>query len=128
MDSFYFIILAIAVLILILMLSVIGWMMTKNVEVQQFPGITTTCPDYWTIDSATGKCVRPAAGQRNSGSADLTSAVMADTAKTPGGTSNDFDSNAAGWSATGDPICAKKKWATTYGVNWDTITNSSKLC
>lgn len=113
MDSFYFIILAIAIMILILVLSVIGWMMTKSVESQQFPGVTTTCPDYWTIDSA-GKCVRPAAGQRNRGSAELTS--------------NSFDPNDADWSAAGDPICAKKKWATTYGVNWDTITNSSIVC
>ena len=127
MDSFYFIILAIAILILILMLSVIGWMMTKNVEAQQFPGVTTTCPDYWTIDDQ-GRCVRPTTGNRNMGSADLTAAVMADTTKTPGGTSTSFDPNDAGWSASGDSICTKKKWATTYGVNWDTIVNSSKLC
>ena len=126
MDSFYFIILAIAILILILMLSVIGWMMTKNVEVQQFPGITTTCPDYWTIDS-NGKCVRPGPTERNYGSDELTTAIS-DSTKTPGGESNHFDSNAAEWSASADPICAKKKWATTYGVKWDTITNSSIVC
>jgi hypothetical protein len=127
MDSFYFIILAIAVLILIMVLAVVGWMMTKNVAVQKFPGITTTCPDYWTI-SPDGKCVRPDEGRRNRGSALLTSAILADKTKTPGGTATSFDSNDAGWSKSGDSICAKKKWATTYGVNWDTVVNSSTVC
>ena len=126
MDSFYFIILAIAVVVLIMVLAVIGWMMTKNVAAQTFPGITTTCPDYWTVD-ATGKCVRPDAGQRNRGSADLDTAIS-DTSLTPGGTSNSFDPNDAGWSKSGDSVCAKKKWATTYGLNWDTVINSSVLC
>lgn len=126
MDSFYFIILAIAVLILILVLAVIGWMMTKNVAVQKFPGITTTCPDYWTI-STDGKCVRPNVGQRNRGS-DKLDTDMADATKTPGGSATSFDSNDAGWSKSGDSICAKKKWATTYGVNWDTVVNSSTVC
>lgn len=127
MDSFYFIILAIAILILILVLSVIGWMMTKNVESQKFPGITTTCPDYWTINE-TGKCVRPTgANDRNRGKSEL-DAAMADQSKTPGGTATSFDPNDAGWSASGDPICTKKKWAQTYGVNWDTVTNSSIVC
>jgi len=126
MDSFYFIILAIAILILILVLAVVGWMMTKNVAVQKFPGITTTCPDYWTI-STKGKCVRPNVGQRNRGSPDL-DAAMTDTQKTPGGSANSFDSNDAGWSKSSDSICAKKKWATTYRVNWDTVVNSSTAC
>jgi hypothetical protein len=126
MDSFYFIILAIAIVILILVLAVIGWMMTKNVQSQKFPGITTTCPDFWTIDG-TGKCVRPNAGERNRGLASLDS-VISDKTKTPGGAANSFDSNDAGWSANGDPICMKKKWATTYGVNWDTVTNSNAVC
>lgn len=119
MESFYFIILAIAIVILILVLAVIGWMMTKNVQSQKFPGITTTCPDYWTIDE-TGKCVRPGPTQMNYGTVDLT--------KTPGGAVNSFDPNDAGWSKSGDSICAKKTWANDYGVKWDTVVNSSVVC
>jgi hypothetical protein len=126
MESFYFIILAIAIVILILVLAVIGWMMTKNVQSQKFPGITTTCPDYWTIDE-TGKCVRPSATQINYGSTTLSTAIS-DTSKTPGGAANSFDSNDAGWSKSGDPICAKKKWANDYEIKWDTVTNSNVAC
>ena len=126
MDSFYFIILAIAIVILILVLAVIGWMMTKNVQSQKFPGITTTCPDYWTIDE-TGKCVRPSATQMNYGSTTLTNAIS-DTKLTPGGTATSFDPNDAGWSTNGDPICEKKKWANDYGVKWDTVVNSNVAC
>lgn len=119
MDSFYFIILAIAIVILILVLAVIGWMMTKNVQSQKFPGITTTCPDYWTIN-ADGTCKRPDATQMNYGTVDLT--------KTPGGTATSFDPNDAEWSTNGDPICEKRKWANLYGVKWDTVVNSSVVC
>ena len=126
MDSFYFIILAIAIVILILVLAVIGWMMTKNVQSQKFPGITTTCPDFWTIDG-TGKCVRPGATKMNYGSGDLSTAIN-DTKLTPGGAVNSFDPNDAGWSKSGDPICEKRKWANLYGVKWDTVVNSSVVC
>ena len=130
MDSFYFIILAIAIVILILVLAVIGWMMTKNVQSQKFPGITTTCPDYWTIDG-TGKCERPSSEQRNYGSDTLTSDIS-DPTKTPGGAAGGaaglFDPNHSDWSNSGDPICAKKKWANDYGVKWDTVVNSNVAC
>lgn len=126
MDSFYFIILAIAIVILILVLAVIGWMMTKNVQSQKFPGITTTCPDYWTID-AEGKCVRPGATQMNYGSTTLT-ADISDKKKTPGGVANSFDPNHPDWSKSGDPICEKRKWANDYGVKWDTVVNSNVAC
>jgi len=126
MDSFYFIILAIAIVILILMLSVIGWMMTKNVESQKFPGITMTCPDYWTINE-TGKCVRPTGvNDRNRGTWDRSKTD--DFKEAYDSLTDAFDPNAAVWSASGDPICTKKKWAQTYGVNWDTVTNSSITC
>ena len=126
MDSFYFIILAIAIVILILVLAVIGWMMTKNVQSQKFPGITTTCPDFWTIN-ADGTCKRPDAGQINRGSTSLDSAIS-DTNLTPGGALNSFDPNNAEWSKSGDPICEKRKWANLYGVKWDTVVNSSVVC
>lgn len=123
MDSFYYIILAIAILILILVLAVIGWMMTENVKTQEFPGVTTTCPDFWEITTDNGKqmCKRPDAGKRNRGS-------DTDIDKTPGWNSatTSFDTNAAEWSSSGDAICAKKAWAIKYGINWDTI--NSKNC
>ena len=131
MESFYFIILAIAVVILILVLAVIGWMMTKNVEVQKFPGITTTCPDYWTI-TADGKCMRPNVGQRNRGvwSKDVDSTKPDEFLTTIGvdSTGTSFDSSHADWSKTGDHICTKKKWAQSYGIKWDTVINSSVAC
>jgi hypothetical protein len=121
MESFYFIILAIAVVILILVLAVIGWMMTQNVNVQAFPGITNTCPDYWTITSD-GKCTRPDAGNRNRGNEDTTTIKFSDT---PGVSGTTFDPTNSGW---GTDICKKKKWAQTFGVNWDTVTNSNTAC
>ena len=131
MDSFYFIILAIAVVVLILVLAVIGWMMTKNVESQTFPGITTSCPDFWTVstDAVTGKtqCMRPIANKMNRGLPTLDN-DMSNKELTPGGSSTSFDPNDPGWSKSGNSVCGKKKWATTYGENWDTVVNSSIAC
>ncbi len=131
MESFYFIILAIAIVILILILSVIGWMMTKNVSVQKFPGITNTCPDYWTID-VEGNCQRPSVGKMNRGTWNIANTSPAtdeftDATKTPGsnGTGTAFNSSDSGW---GVDICKKQKWAQTYGVKWDTVTNSNAVC
>jgi transcription initiation factor TFIID subunit TAF12 len=124
MESFYFIILAIAIVILILILSVIGWMMTKNVSVQKFPGITNTCPDYWTID-VEGKCQRPDVGKMNRGTWSATADEFTDATKTPGTSEIAFNSSDNGW---GVDICKKQKWAQTYGVKWDTITNSNAVC
>jgi len=65
-DSFYLIILSVAVFILILALGFTGWMLSKQNDQIDFPNITATCPDFWTID-ATENCVQPTVGNFNYG-------------------------------------------------------------
>lgn len=56
--SFQKIVLIVAIVILILTLSVIGYMMYTTARNTTFPPLTGTqrCPDQWTFDSANNRC------------------------------------------------------------------------
>jgi len=115
-DSFYTMVVGIAVVILILVLAFLGWTMSKQRDTDNFPKLQTTCPDFWGV--ADGKCIQPEQGQVNSGDVDAKK-------KAHGFSENKFDFANSGWSAGGNAVCAKKKWANSHGINWDTVTNAN---
>ena len=120
-DSFYTTVLTIAVVVLILVLAFLGWTMSKQKDTDNFPKLQTTCPDFWSIDNnVTGNtyCIQPEQGKVNSGSADAVN-------NAPGFKDGKFDFANSGWSAGGNAVCAKKKWANSHGINWDTVTNAN---
>ena len=120
-NSFYTIVLSIAVVVLILVLAFLGWTMSKQKETDNFPKLQTTCPDYWSIDNNVAGntyCIQPSPGQVNYGSADASKDA-------PGFVNGKFDFANSGWSAGGNAVCAKKKWANSHGINWDTVTNAN---
>jgi len=119
--GFYTIVVAIAAIILILVLAFLGWTMSKQRRTDNFPKLQTACPDYWEITDADGKtyCKQPLQTQVNSGD------VKASSPDTPGFAEGKFDFTNAGWSAGGNAVCAKKKWANSHGINWDTVTNAN---
>ena len=128
-DSFYLIILSVAVFILILALGFSGWMLSKQNDQINFPNITTTCPDFWTIDE-TGNCVQPnAADKFNYGSSNiLSNYVKLGTSGTPGPVPGktdtaSFDSKNAAWGSGKTGVCNKRKWSTNNNIQWDTVTN-----
>jgi hypothetical protein len=114
-DSFYLIVLSVAIFILIVALGFVGWMLSRQNDQVKFPSITTTCPDFWKIDDK-GNCVRPSEGNFNRGT------IATD--KTPGydKDSSSFNFGSA-WGSGDVSICKKKKWADNSGVKWDTVTN-----
>jgi hypothetical protein len=143
-DSFYLIVLSIAVIILIIALGFMGWMLSHQKDDIKFPGITTTCPDFWTISQDGKRCEQPAIPNFNRGTIAPASGVSTnvfDAYKKPGTTTwgsvpgksaaalagsytiNSFDSNDMGWGSGNEAICNKKKWATDNKINWDTVTN-----
>lgn len=116
-DSFYLIVLSVAIFILIVALGFVGWMLSRQNDQVKFPSITTTCPDFWKIDDK-GNCVRPSDGNFNRG----TSNISAD--KVPGYIKGESAFNpGAAWGSGDAAICKKKKWADNSGVKWDTVTN-----
>lgn len=142
-DSFYLIVLSIAIIILIITLGFMGWMLSHQKDQIKFPGITNTCPDFWAID-ANGSCVRPAATHFNHGDNSKSGAVQDDAVtnnilksyKPPGASKwanvpgidsavspTKFNSMDGAWGSSNDGICNKRKWAMDNGVRWDTVTN-----
>ena len=123
-DSFYTTVLTIAVVVLILVLAFLGWTMSKQKETDNFPKLQTSCPDFWKIekDGAKTYCVQPIAGQVNSGD---DKSNYNGVAIAPGFENGKFDFANSGWSAGGNAVCAKKKWANSHGINWDTVTNAN---
>jgi hypothetical protein len=118
LTNFYSLTVTIAIIILILALAFVGWTMSKSKDIVKFPQLQNTCPDNWTIN-VNGHCMQPDQGKLNYGN------TMASS--TPGLSSDkkSFDPNDAGWSASENAACAKKKWASDLGIAWDTITNAN---
>ena len=134
-DSFYLIILSVAVFILILALGFSGWMLSKQNDQIDFPNITATCPDFWTISEDKDKlyCEQPDSGNFNYGKDDdiLTGGYVklgtsGTSSPVPGINEIDdtsFDSKHADWGSGKEAICNKRKWATENKIQWDTVTN-----
>ena len=126
-SNFYTLVLTIAIVVLILVLSFFGWIMSKQKQTDNSPKLQTTCPDHWTIVDINGKtyCQQPSVGNVNRGD-DNASKMPDNTTVVPGYDSSDgFDFTNASWSSGGNTVCSKKKWADSHGIHWDTVTNAN---
>lgn len=125
MESFHTIVLTIAVIILILVLTVIGIMMTnKTYDSSVYPPTTNECPDYWTANTVAKTCTYTSG--KNTGEGGLTPAFTSSGNTTNGlnAGSNTVDFNNAGWSSNGGTkLCNQKDWAIKYGISWDGVAN-----
>ena len=134
MEWFYFIVIAVAVILLIIMLTYIGTRMVSNQKTGNtssvFPPVKNNCPDLWKSNMIgnTVTCKIPASTGSNVG--DLYTNDKGDEVNfnigTVLGTGPDkavaFSiDNANTMGMSGD--CAKKKWANTHGILWDGISN-----
>jgi hypothetical protein len=137
MDSFYLIVLGVATLVLIILLAFLGWNMSNAKKGTKYPVITTTCPDNWTSEKVGANilCKRPASGQFNYGSTtdpnNLTTymTTLTSVGYVEGKTDYlNFADNK--WNTdvkVPNPTCAKKAWAKTYGIKWDSV-DSANYC
>ncbi len=105
-----------AIFVLIVALGFMGWMLSRQNDQVKFPSITTTCPDFWTINT-TGECVQPEVNNFNRGTKLYS--------KLPGISSdgNSVNFGATAWGSGDAAICKKKEWANKNGIKWDTVTN-----
>ena len=131
MDSFYLIVLAVATLVLILMLAFLGWNMSNAKKGTRFPTITTSCPDNWKSETINVNnvdiiaCKRPASDKYNYGTT-----LTIDGAQKGYITGKTEHLNFADnlWNKDvkiPNPTCAKKDWAGTSGVKWDSVDNAN---
>jgi hypothetical protein len=120
MDSFYMIVLSIALVFLIIALSFFGIMMSKSNSTVVFPPTKNTCPDYWTTtQSADGTKTYCKPNGINTGELGMDSAPGRDAQ------TGAIDFSDAGWSSKYNKtnICALNTWTNKNKVSWDGVSN-----
>jgi len=125
MDKFQMIVLAIAVVVLIIILTVIGLGFRNLKNKVVYPPIANQCPDYWTVAADNKSCVIPVTNPINTGTIISSSGSVSFTTSVPGYDSSNksIDFTNAGWSANNSATCNKQAWANQYKVVWDGISN-----
>ena len=110
--AFKTIVVTIAIIVLILLLTWIGYGLYTASHHSKFPPVSSSCPDYWKVEGKDKdeKCVNiKNLGNCNHGKNNSVS-FQADRFKGKHG------------------ICAKADWARRCGVTWNGVTNAgSKL-
>ena len=119
MDSFYMIVVLIAVVILVLCLTGIGILMRYQNAGQQYPPTANTCPDGWDITSGTS-CTSPILPANTHYGVNGTNGYTFSTNPTRTGDTINFSNTY--W----NDVCKKKKWANKYAINWDGVSNYTK--
>jgi len=127
---FYVIVLAIAIILLILVLTYVGILMSynKTTKPPPFPPSSATCPDYWELSNTDASlCVIPPMGTKNTGDIWGPGGTFTlRTADTFGLTGRNVNFMVPAWETTGiTSLCAKKKWAKIHNVMWDGVSNTN---
>jgi len=135
MESFYWIVLVVAIIALIGALAYVGILMTYYTKKDAtYPPVASSCPDFWTVSASNPtKCNIPAGGIKNTGNlyetagsgSTLAYTLKLTSANTPGldATNNAIDFSAAEWGAGSAAICKKNTWANQNGLVWDGVSN-----
>lgn len=131
-NLFYVIVTVVALVILAIFLTVIGYTMTKGTTPGVFPPLANTCPDFWRTDpSANGVCIVPQYEGANTGTFQPSTA----TSSSPYGFRKDgelykinFQDNGWGTLSGTSSICAKQNWAGLHGISWDGVSNYNGKC
>jgi len=127
MEMFHVIVLTVAIIILIIVLTVIGILMTQKTNSIAYPPAYNSCPDYWSVTTDGSSCIIPtAASSLNTGSMyNQAGTLVPGIISTPGysyDTVNNqaiIDFNNSGWTG----VCSMQTWANTYGIVWDGVSN-----
>ena len=102
--NFQIIVMTVAIIILILILTFIGYALNTHRFNVKYPPVTGECPDYWV--SKDNECTNPKNLGKCKGSKSFNSKIyMGDG---------------------GD--CAKSQWATNCDLTWQGITNNLNVC
>ena len=124
METFYLVVLSVAIILLIIILAYIGVYGMNEKSKSAFPPVKYDCPDYWQTNGD-GECVIPTSGP-NMGAFNNIADLIPTIQNIPGIDPINTDTinfEHAGWSASGSSRCAQKKWANDNGIVWDTVSN-----
>ena len=135
MDYFYIIVLSIAIVLLILILTYVGIVMTyyKSNSAKVYPPVANKCPDYWNISSDGSGCIIPYESTSKNYSLkllnDVSSGIVPNNAFLVKWSSTDMsmilldDPSMSSYNGATIQNCGKKNWANYYGIEWDGVSN-----
>ena len=113
-DSFYIIVVVVAVIFLILCLVAVGISLEKKGSTDPFPKLQAPCPDGWKIDGSGCEVA-----DLNKGNL-LVSGASYQSANTNVWLPNNSNTFYGNITAS---ICDKRSWAITNGISWDGVSN-----
>ena len=132
MESFYRIVLLIALVSLVIFITFTGFLMRNDSNTSIFPPNSSVCPDYW-VGDAKGNCFMPKQKSftdktilLNTGKAN--SSILSDKTVAPYSLDGQsFSATNSLWSSKGEStICAQKNWANNNNIVWDGVSNYNK--
>lgn len=128
MEQFYVIVITIAIVLLILALTYIGvFLIGDDTTKVTFPPHSNQCPDYWEVNGD-GSCEIQKNGINLGTKSDDSERTYAD--KDEFGSVDDSypqpDVTNTSIPFENRTICEKKRWANTFDVVWDGVTNYNK--
>lgn len=106
-------VLLIATVVLIGVLSFIGFSMYRQTQKTVYPPVIADCPDYWEADPVNGDPTKTLCKN-------VKSIGNSNCSKTMDFTSKKFVGDGS--------LCAKQKWAKQCNLTWDGVTNSNQKC
>lgn len=133
---FYLIVVLIAIIFFVLIVVYLNYNITKTLTTVVYPPVENACPDFWLTDTL-GRCLVPDADTPDGNLGTFLGPTINQKATqapiTYGYLNNNnhikIDFNNVGWGTLGSSsVCSKKKWASTYGISWDGVSNYTGVC
>jgi hypothetical protein len=129
MDIFYTTVLSIALVILILILTYVGIMLSySNTQNSAYPPTANVCPDYWLNAGDGSGCIVPDYGTKNSGDlldkdGKATSALTSTHGYSTYQSKPIIKFSDPSWGKNGISICDQQEWADKHKIVWDGVSN-----
>lgn len=128
METFYLIVVSIALITLIIFLTLVGLLMRSIDSESVYPPTMNICPDYWTV-GPDNSCIKPKQKSFNDNSITLNTGKRNTLLSNPeippySINNNSFSTKNPLWTKNGETIeCAQKSWANSNDILWDGISN-----
>lgn len=134
-DYFYVIVLSVAIVLLIVILTYVGIVMTyyKSNSAKVYPPVANTCPDYWKVSSDGSGCIIPIDAYSKNYSLklmdDIHNGVVPNNAFSVIWSETDMsmirldDTKLGTYNGATNKNCGHKNWANYYNIEWDGVSN-----
>ena len=121
MDSFYIIVACVAIVLLILLLTVIGLMMSNQNKIDVYPPNKSQCPDYWIVNDD-GRCIANDNTKVNGITYNMNDNIEKSLLKK---IKVEKYGNQYYFDFSGNTVCDNKKWANDHSIQWDGYSNAA---